>query len=115
MLGRSLYPIGPIPPKGEDADYIIFGQTLDELAASIDQQLLLIANRTGGVQLNPDFGVNLKASVAQFNTLAEAGKDEDSQRGEAPYGLSWATVPPDAASLPDGVAWPNADEQNPTM
>jgi succinate dehydrogenase/fumarate reductase flavoprotein subunit len=105
----------PFPAKDGRADYVIFGQTLDELSASIDERLLLIANRTGGVQLDPDFAANLRSAVDRFNAFAKAGKDEDYQRGEAPYDLSWATIPPDAANLPDGVSWPSADQLNPTM
>ena len=43
-----------------------------------------LAAHTGGAALAPDFGANLKASVARFNELARTGKDVDFGRGTTP-------------------------------
>jgi hypothetical protein len=74
----------PVPAAGAKAPHVIEGATLEELTSNIEARLASIAARTGMVQLDDAFLANLRQTVTRFNTLAEAGKDDDFQRGETP-------------------------------
>ncbi|MDT4937010.1 MAG: 3-oxosteroid 1-dehydrogenase [Pseudonocardiales bacterium] len=74
----------PVPPAGETSELIISANTLEELAAAIDERLAKLATRTGGMRLAPDFAANLTATIERFNGFAETGHDLDFGRGEAP-------------------------------
>jgi len=73
----------PVPYPGESSEHILRGDTLEELAAAVDERLAKLASRTGGVRLAPGFAANLTATIARFNEFAEAGHDLDFGRGEA--------------------------------
>jgi succinate dehydrogenase/fumarate reductase flavoprotein subunit len=79
-------------PSG--ADYVISGQTLDELASNIGKRLSALQPRIGGLACAPDFTSNLKSSFDRFNAFARAGKDEDFQRGETDLERFVNSVPP---------------------
>jgi 3-oxosteroid 1-dehydrogenase len=74
----------PVPYPGQPADHVLSGDTLEELAAAIDERLAKLADRTGGVRLAPDFAAHLAATIERFNGFAENGVDEDFGRGTAP-------------------------------
>jgi hypothetical protein len=101
----------PIPVQGQPAPYIIDGNTLDELAKSIDARLAQLKTKTGGFQLDNGFGENLKKTVARFNEFANIGVDADFHRGEYAYDREWSTFPP---TVP-GVQWSPKDSKNYTM
>ena len=71
-----------IVPKGVDNSHVIKGKTWEALAANIKKRLKQYAGETGNLQLDPDFGKNLKATVTRFNGFARKGKDADFHRGE---------------------------------
>lgn len=73
----------PVPFPGESSEHILKGQTLEELAAAVDERLAKLASRTGGVRLAPDFAANLAATIARFNEFARTGHDLDFGRGAA--------------------------------
>ncbi|MEZ5656621.1 MAG: FAD-dependent oxidoreductase [Sphingobium sp.] len=72
----------PIPPTPDGADYVITGQTLEELAGNIGKRLDTLKTGVSGLSLAPEFTSNLKKSFTRFNAFARAGKDEDFHRGE---------------------------------
>lgn len=72
----------PIPPTPNGADYVITGQTLEDLAVNIGKHLDALKTDVNGLSLTPEFTPNLIKSFARFNAFARAGKDEDFQRGE---------------------------------
>jgi 3-oxosteroid 1-dehydrogenase len=74
----------PVPFPGESSEWIISGDTLEELAAAVDERLAKLASYTGGVRLAPDFAANLAATIERFNGFARTGHDLDFGRGEAP-------------------------------
>ncbi len=74
----------PVPFPGETSEWIISGDTLEELAAAVDDRLAKLASHTGGVRLAEDFAANLAATIERFNGFAETGHDLDFGRGEAP-------------------------------
>jgi hypothetical protein len=82
----------PIPADPENTNYVIKGDSLDELASKLDGRLGEIAAQTGGVSLDPSFTANLKTTIARFNGFAESGNDEDFQRGQAAYDSEWHQV-----------------------
>ncbi len=74
-----------MPPADSDMPaYIIKGDTLEALAAAIDERLTALEDRVGHFRLDATFLDQLKATVERFNGFAEAGKDLDFNRGEAP-------------------------------
>jgi succinate dehydrogenase/fumarate reductase flavoprotein subunit len=101
----------PLTVQGQPAPYIIDGNTLDELAKNIDARLAQLKTKTGGFQLDSNFGENLKKTVTRFNDFANTGVDTDFHRGEYAYDREWTTFPP---TVP-GVQWPPKDSKNYTM
>jgi succinate dehydrogenase/fumarate reductase flavoprotein subunit len=86
----------PIPAAGEDSDYVIKGNTWEELAANIGARLDslrgqgTISARVGpDVVLADDFVDRLGATIARFNGFAEMGIDEDFGRGSTPIQVAW--------------------------
>ena len=101
----------PFPPPGTEAPYVIQGETLEALAANIDERLATLKGHTGGVTLDASFTENLAATFERFNGFAGSGKDLDFTRGESPYDLEAPNLPP-----PDpNVQWPSPDQPNATM
>lgn len=101
----------PYPVEGMPADYIISALSWDELAEGISSRLKLLSAHTGGFDLAPDFGENLKQTVVRFNEFAKSGKDEDFSRGDFNYDREWTTFPPTV----QGIEWPPAGSLNYTM
>jgi hypothetical protein len=87
-----------------DDFHVIRGETLDGLAAAIEQRLAKYARQTGGFGLDESFRANLPRAIARFNELAASGKDEDFHRGENPIEQIFTGVVPE-----------DNDTGNPTM
>jgi hypothetical protein len=81
----------PVPPPGESPDYVISGQTWEELAANLDARLETLAPRPGGARLDAAFTTNLRDTVVRYDGFAAAGRDEDFGRGETPIQLAWGS------------------------
>lgn len=92
----------PVPFPGEQPDYLISGDTWDELAIAISDRLGALAPELGEVRLSEEFVPALTATVARFNDHAEAGHDPDFQRGRTLIELAWAA--PEGASAADTMA-----------
>jgi 3-oxosteroid 1-dehydrogenase len=73
----------PVPYPGQSTDHVLVGNTLEELAAAIDERLASLAHRTGGVRLADNFASQLRETVERFNKFAANGVDEDFGRGTA--------------------------------
>lgn len=87
-----------------DDFHLIKGESLDDLASSIEARLEKLAPHTGGFRLDGSFRANLPRSIARFNELARTGKDVDLHRGENPIELIF-----------NGPAKEDNDTGNPTM
>jgi 3-oxosteroid 1-dehydrogenase len=74
----------PVPYPGMPTDHILVGNTLEELAAAVDERLASLADRTGGARLASDWAQHLRETIDRFNKFAENGVDEDFGRGTAP-------------------------------
>ena len=83
----------PIPPVGEEARYVLQGQTFEELALAVDARLAELEDHIGGLRLNPSFVQNLKETVERYNGFARSGIDEDFGRGESPISKVWGGQP----------------------
>jgi succinate dehydrogenase/fumarate reductase flavoprotein subunit len=91
---------GLVPMPGEERNYVISANTLDELADAVDDRLTLLSEAIGGVQLATEFKQNLAAAVQRFNSFAESGRDEDFGRGESPLQVLWQGPGRDGAKNP---------------
>jgi 3-oxosteroid 1-dehydrogenase len=86
----------PIPAPDKTEDYVISGQTWEELASNIDARLDSIRGqgsisaRVGPeVKLAGNFGDKLGATIQRFNGYAESGTDEEFGRGSTPIQVAW--------------------------
>jgi succinate dehydrogenase/fumarate reductase flavoprotein subunit len=91
---------GNVPLPGQQASYVISGNTWSELASNINQRLQQIAGKasiTGRigplVQLDANFLPNLQATIDKFNSFAATGVDLDFGRGTTPIQLAWGGPP----------------------
>jgi hypothetical protein len=93
----------PFPPSPAGADYVISGDTLEELAGNITARLEQVRAGTGGASLDTEFAANLEQTIARFNGFATSGKDDDFGRGASAYDRYWHEVfSPMAASSGHG-------------
>jgi 3-oxosteroid 1-dehydrogenase len=102
----------PIPADPENTNYVIRGDSLDDLAGKIEKRLAGIAAQTGGVALAPSFSANLEKTITRFNGFAKSGKDEDFQRGQAAYDSEWHQV---FSPMKADSGWPANDGPSITM
>ncbi|MEL0082403.1 MAG: FAD-dependent oxidoreductase [Gammaproteobacteria bacterium] len=98
---------GVFPIPAGQADYLLSGETLEQLVEAIKARFTALSAHTGGYQLDAQFSQHLSATIDRFNEFARQGKDEDFNRGEVPSELFFNKfyTPPDG-QLP---------EPNPTM
>jgi succinate dehydrogenase/fumarate reductase flavoprotein subunit len=82
----------PFPTDPSGSRWVLSGQTLPELAASIQSRLGEIRDRTGGFSLAPSFAENLERTIARFNDSAKAGEDPEFGRGKHAYDNEWHLV-----------------------
>ena len=98
----------PLPPAGEDADFLIKAATLEELEGKIAEHLAAIADDVDGFSLQPSFGANLPGTIERFNQFAEVGVDEDFNRGGRPIERDWGG-PGRVGHQPNITMYPIAD------
>ncbi len=87
----------PVPmPDAEMPDYVIKGETWDQLAFAINNRLRDIGGkRSISAQIAPSvtlantFTTSLVETVSTFNSYAEAGKDPEFLRGTTPIQIAW--------------------------
>ena len=75
----------PLPDVPADDACVISADTLEGLAAALDERLAKLASHTGGVRLDASFQENLKESFGRFNRYAREGRDPEFHRGLNPY------------------------------
>ena len=103
----------PIPKDPSTAPYIIQGETLEDLAAAIQDRFASLPSITKSLQLTENFTENFLAEVAKYNEFAAAGVDDDFRRGEFGYDQTWPSAP--TAETKDIEEWPSADQPNSAM
>jgi succinate dehydrogenase/fumarate reductase flavoprotein subunit len=72
----------PIPSPGAKANWVVSGDTWEELAENVQAELERLHELTGGLRLSEDFAANVKSTVARYNEFARTGRDLDFRRGE---------------------------------
>jgi hypothetical protein len=102
----------PLPAQPDGAQYVLSGQTLDELTDAIRDRLGEITASTSGLDLDPSFRQNLEMTIERFNRFAEQGEDEDFQRGKNAYDSEWHQV--FSPMTPDS-GWPKNEYPSVTM
>jgi len=75
----------PVPAAGVDPYWVVSADGLEELARAIDAKLDELGSRVGNARLDEDFLQNLRNTLERFGDLADAGVDEDFQRGGTPF------------------------------
>jgi glycine/D-amino acid oxidase-like deaminating enzyme len=95
-----------IVPPGADDSHVIRGETLEELAAAVDERLARYASVTGGLRLAEDFLPTLRSTIERFNGFAERGVDEDFHRGEKPVQLLFNGPVEDVPGRANPTMWP---------
>jgi hypothetical protein len=90
-----------------EVDYVIAGQTLEELEANIARRLGELVEDVGAFALKPGFAAGLAASIERFNGFAQAGVDEDFGRGNM---SNQHYDPPPRPGLPNGSLAPFRDQ-----
>jgi 3-oxosteroid 1-dehydrogenase len=74
----------PIPVDSNDAEHVVVGETLEELAENIQAKLQQFSSYTGNMQLDEHFVNNLRGTIGAFNQFAETGEDRHFLRGSTP-------------------------------
>jgi len=97
----------PVPPPGEHADVVVTAPTFAALATELGQRLEKLAPWTGGFDLDAGFADGLAATIARFDAMARAGRDDDFHRGETPIEEVWAGPP--RPGMPTGTMHPFRD------
>ncbi|MER7922331.1 FAD-dependent oxidoreductase [Streptomyces sp. NPDC096057] len=75
----------PIPVDSEHAYWVVSGESLEELAAAVDDRLRSLGVHVGHRRLDDGFVTELKATLDRFGNLADAGADTDFHRGETRF------------------------------
>jgi succinate dehydrogenase/fumarate reductase flavoprotein subunit len=102
----------PLPAQPDGAQYVLSGQTLDELTDAIRGRLGEITASTGSLDLDPSFRENLEMTIERFNRFAKQGEDEDFQRGKNAYDSEWHQV---FSPMTRDSGWPKNEHPSVTM
>ena len=68
--------------KRRDASHVVRGDTLEELAAALDERLGKLADSARNIRLHEEFTASLRGTIERFNGFACKGVDNDFRRGE---------------------------------
>ena len=102
----------PFPEDPSTAPYVLTADSLEELAALIDERVQSLAAVTGGVKVSENFAETFAAEVAKFNEYATTGEDLDFQRGQFGYDVD---VPGGPFAKNPTIEYPSADQANVAM
>ncbi len=93
-----------------DDSHVVKGDTLAALADNLRARVKILSHRIGGMELADDFASNLDATIARFNRFAEAGKDDDFNRGERPVELLFNGPAAESPAAPNPTMYPISSE-----
>jgi succinate dehydrogenase/fumarate reductase flavoprotein subunit len=99
-----------IPGPDDDASHVVRGNTLEELAAALDERLEKLGDGARNVRLHEDFTESLRGTIERFNGFARGGADTDFRRGETPIEITFHGPVADDNHCPSGLMFPLADQ-----
>ncbi len=102
----------PWPVDATTTPYVLIGETLEDLAAQINERFESLKPYTGGTSLAEDFATTLIAEVEKFNGFASEGIDPDFYRGSTLYNTDTPAGPVNPEST---LEYPSADQANVSM
>lgn len=111
ILVEYLEGFPPYATAGIDLQYLIEGDTLDDLAQKIEERVEGLASYVGSFRVDETFAEELKKTFTRFNDFARTGKDLDFHRGDYIYDKEWGSIRP----TKPGVEWPEDMNKNYTM
>ncbi|WP_018989737.1 FAD-dependent oxidoreductase [Aromatoleum toluclasticum] len=82
----------PLPLDKRESKWLIEGRDSRELADNIRKRLTSLSAAVGNYRIVDNFAENLDATIERFNRFAEAGRDEDFDRGLHDYDRQWQKV-----------------------
>jgi hypothetical protein len=100
---------GFIPGPDDDASHVIRADTLDQLAASLDERLEKLGDDARNTRLRDDFASTLRETIDRFNGFARTGVDHDFHRGETPIETTFHGPVAEDNHYPNGLMFPLAD------
>src|SRR5882672_5776655 len=100
---------GFIPGPDDDAPPVIRADTLDQLAASIDERLDKLGDSARNVRLREDFANTLRETIERFNGFARNGVDHDFHRRATPIEITFHGPVAEDNHFPSGLMFPLAD------
>jgi hypothetical protein len=99
-----------IPGPGEDAAHVVRGDTMEALAAALDERLRKLGDSVRNIRLDEDFRDSLRGTIERFNAFARSGVDTDFRRGETPIEITFHGPVADDNHCPSGLMFPLADQ-----
>ena len=100
---------GFIPGPDEEAPQVIRAETLDQLAATLDDRLEKLGDDARNTRLRNDFTKALRETIDRFNGFARDGVDQDFHRGETPIEITFHGPVAEDNHHPSGLMFPIAD------
>jgi succinate dehydrogenase/fumarate reductase flavoprotein subunit len=102
----------PLPADKRESTLLIEGGNAEELTRAIARRLEKYASKIGSFRLDKNFAANLDASIRRYNGFAEAGRDEDFDRGLHDYDRIWSKF---FSAASKDSRFPDNDKPNITM
>ncbi|MDX6313380.1 MAG: 3-oxosteroid 1-dehydrogenase [Streptomyces sp.] len=99
-----------IPGPGEDTSHVVRGDTIEELAAYLDERLGKLAGSARNIRLHEEFTDSLRGTIERFNGFARGGVDNDFRRGETPIEITFHGPVAEDNHCPSGLMFPLADQ-----
>jgi hypothetical protein len=101
----------PIPPAGAVADHVVGGVGIGGLTTALDERVRtrlpeVLPAGIGTVTLDPSFAETLRATILRFNAMAEAGCDDEFQRGTKAVEVAFHGPPAADHQLPNPLLHP---------
>jgi hypothetical protein len=99
-----------IPGPGEDTSHVVRGDTIEELAAYLDERLGKLAGSARNIRLHEESTDSLRGTIERFNGFARGGVDNDFRRGETPIEITFHGPVAEDNHCPSGLMFPVADQ-----
>jgi hypothetical protein len=107
----------PLPRSLAEAQHVVSGATLVELASKLETKLQTLSDGVGDITLAADFSVQLQATIERFNGYAVTGVDLEFHRGRDYHEAEWMSFfsrvrrgsPVAKSAIPKSTMYPFSD------